>query len=774
MLQETLLRIKQEESEELDRFARRHVARRKRLAKGDEREDESVERERRGKRRDSEKEDESEEEVKVKAVGDDPEMARLYVEWLKSRRKRATTAAALKSKMQKALFSELWERIAEREERTLDEAIGRRVLDQSRYEKQIVTKLCEVREQKNLMAENQKVVEDITQEAEELEHRASYERARDSRSKRQKEIETECARVCELRRRLRLAKIRKIRERHWTICREVVEDLATIALNVGDHRRVNDGYVPLTLLGEWKTLFLKCRPIFDEEIPHDARQQREDSDLLLKSDVWAKIGKVDALRDALFDDYLETRSPWDVSLPAIGEESREIARLGRLVLGRVVHRLLDGLYAKPLDQSQVLLSKFKNLAIVLGIGNASVYELIRAVLDRSGIRTVRMEDAINHCLERYKQEMSDVRYIDSTIIAATTEVVRELENEKKRISCSRFARLGKRTDEESTSMLETTEKKNKVREKSLASKEEESNTRDKQTQTPRNIPYDDLDPVLTDTACIGKWAYEFLTLGEPITDDLATNILIEYLKNLMNAKSWVLIDYPNTYEQMSRLETALTGSTPPPESKERELDDIAMEDIETLKPRIVFDDKSDPFASNRQSKLVPEPIARQRADTPSRTFAGLFVRVKQQPKHLETGAYELLKEDAPSIDRFYASLRIARVFYYTSFDSATLKKLVRLVMADLLERRPSEELFGDTLSALERDAKHGAASPKAAVVRQLVIEDEIDDDVYTTEREPKDLAFDDSQVELEQARPGEPNWRWIDFPLPPALSGWRT
>ena len=97
----------------------------------------------------------------------------------------------------------------------------------------------------------------------------------------------------------------------------------------------------------------------------------------------------------------------------------------------------------------------------------------------------------------------------------------------------------------------------------------------------------------------GKWAYEFLTLGEPITDDLATNILIEYLKSLADAKNWVLIDYPNTYEQMSRLETALTGFTPPPESKERELDDFAMEDIETLKPRIVFEDKSDPFALNR-------------------------------------------------------------------------------------------------------------------------------------------------------------------------------
>lgn len=137
-----------------------------------------------------------------------------------------------------------------------------------------------------------------------------------------------------------------------------------------------------------------------------------------------------------------------------------------------------------------------------------------------------------------------------------------------------------------------------------------------------------------------------------------------------------------------------------------------------------------------------------------------------------------MEENAPSIDRFYASLKIAHVFYYTSFDSATLKKLVRLVMDDPLERTPSEELFGDALSALERDAKRGATSPKAAVVRQLATEDEMDNDdvVHTTEGEPKDIALDDSsQVELEsqQAKPGELNWRWIDFPLPPVLLGRR-
>ncbi|XP_071857166.1 sperm flagellar protein 2 [Bombus fervidus] len=745
--------------------------------------EEEVERERQRKREG--REEGEKEAAEVRAIADDPEMARVYVEWLKNRSKRAATAIALKSKMQKALLSELWERVAEKQERTFDEEMAKRVLDQSRYEKQIVTKLCEVREQKNIMAENQKVVEDITVEANEVEHRASYERAQELVSKRQKDIEFECRRMCELRRRLLMEKIRKIQEKHWQFCRDIVDDLASIALNVGDHRQVNDGFVPLVLLSEWKMLFLKSQPIFDEEVPYDGKHKQpseQEFEKLLKSDTWTKIDKMNFLRDALFDDYLETNPPWNESLPELAEELQDLVKLGRAVLGHIVHRLLNHLHVHPVNRSQTLLQKFKNVTIVLGIGNPTVYELIRALLDRSDIRTVRMEDAINYCLERYKQEMSDVEYIDSNITAATADVIRKLESEKGQISCARMDRLGK-DSKWTTSSPETITRKGLIGERKLSvsaksEMEEESNTRDKQTQTPRNIPYDDLDPVLTDTAYIGKWAYEFLTLGEPITDDLATKILIEYLKSLVDAKGWVLLDYPNTYEQMSRLETAMTGSAPPPDPKLLDFDDITVEDIETVTPRIVFEDKSDPYSLNRQSRLVHDPGVELDAQPASRTFATLFVRVKQQPKYFEIGVptYETLKEDSPSIDKFYASRKIARILYYSTFDLATLKKLARLMIGDPLQKKPSKELFGDALNMFERETKRGATL-KEAVVRRLLTEEEyaqlesdMDDDAMEEEAK-QDLVSDDFQMEFESrpARPGEPNWQWVDLSLPSAL-----
>lgn len=111
---------------------------------------------------------------------------------------------------------------------------------------------------------------------------------------------------------------------------------------------------------------------------------------------------------------------------------------------------------------------------------------------------------------RYKQEMSDVEYIDSNIIAATADVIRKLESEKGRISCARMDRLGKDSKWATSSSPGTTTRKSVTGERKLSvsaksEMQEESNTRDKQTQTPRNIPYDDLDPVLTDAAYIGRF-----------------------------------------------------------------------------------------------------------------------------------------------------------------------------------------------------------------------------------------------------------------------------
>lgn len=102
--------------------------------------------------------------------------------------------------------------------------------------------------------------------------------------------------------------------------------------------------------------------------------------------------------------------------------------------------------------------------------------------------------------------------------------------------------------------------------------------------------------------CLGKWTYEFLMLGQPISNELNTKILTEYLKEIGDVEGWVLINYPNTYEQMAMLEKALTGREIP--SDPVNLIDVNIESIDPSSPRIVFEDEIDTFAICRRVRKV--------------------------------------------------------------------------------------------------------------------------------------------------------------------------
>lgn len=204
---------------------------------------------------------------------------------------------------------------------------------------------------------------------------------------------------------------------------------------------------------------------------------------------------------------MELNEPWNFLLSELDEKSYEILKLGHLVLGYIVHRLLGGLYARPADPSKRLKIKMKNISIVLGLENFNAFETLSLLLEQSNFQLIRMEDAINHCLQQYKKEMADFKYIDLNIILATTQLI-DVQME----TCFKHTKRSRWADDVSTATPEPNANPKKVTNKQAKDKspsikiqeEEETSTKDKQTQTPRNIPYDDIDPILTDTAHIGR------------------------------------------------------------------------------------------------------------------------------------------------------------------------------------------------------------------------------------------------------------------------------
>ncbi|KAI4502808.1 hypothetical protein M0802_001852 [Mischocyttarus mexicanus] len=435
----------------------------------------------------------------IEVSAEDSESAKAYISWLKNRKRKDNIENSIKSRTQNLLLTEFWNKLSKKEDQNFDKLLASRVLDQSHYEKQMVTKLSEVRNQKNIMTENRRIVDELMLDAKENKARLEQERMREERDWEYEDVDIEYRRLCELHRRIRKEKLNKLREKHERICRETLKELIDVVVKVAEYRRSNEGCVPKAIWDEWKTLFLKCQPIFDP-LENEFAEGGEEEEEEIEEIVQSRLDREEVLNEANFESYHTLQSPWDEYVPPkIDSDIEEILKLGELVLGYIVHRLLEFVYPYPVGPLEAPVPKVKTAAIILGVVERRLYNSIQMLLEKSGIRLVSMEDAINYCLSRYKEEMSDVKYIDENIIKATEDIInkRSINGKRNKVfdnSKNNTARSKKTLRSGKTSAR----RKDKIKDKD---KDKDKGLEDKETQTPRVIPYDDMDPILRLSWC---------------------------------------------------------------------------------------------------------------------------------------------------------------------------------------------------------------------------------------------------------------------------------
>ncbi|XP_014482571.1 PREDICTED: sperm flagellar protein 2-like [Dinoponera quadriceps] len=737
---------------------------------------------------------------------EDPAIATKYVDFLKKRSKRAAKFHDSKLKTQTTMIVDAWEKLLKQQDKSFDEALGLRVLNQSQYEKQIMRKLCEVRDMRNRVVENLKIVDTMLLKIQENEQRLQERREQEAAAAEARDVEMEVRRMRELHQRIHEEKVRRFREMQRGICLEVVRDLADVAVKIAEYRQADDDGVPRSIWSDCRTLFLKNQPIFEfaeysdflevadaegvEE--EDTRKKAEDEEtrsheIMIKDGNDPKNGEtkdtrrtdngkeekvVDkqklellqleldrqrVLADADFENYRDLASPWDEFVPTRKEgqeedEAEEVSRLGCVVLGYVAHRLLRMLHKLPTEITTPSMPKVKVAAIVLGVTSTALLDELRELLKKCDVHLLQMEDAIDHCLEKYKREMADVEYIDLDIVSARD--VRRSDG-KTNGPKNRRVKLPEQATVKNTVVTQR------------------QNVEEKQTQTPRQIPYDDLHPTLSNAAYIGKWTYEFLTLGQSISNELNTKILMEYLKGIESVEGWALINYPNTYKQMAMLEEALTGYRMPPD-RNNVLDLASIEDIEDIdpqSPRIVFDsDEVDTYAMCRQSRLLPDPISKEK-DRPS-SFVTVYIKAMPKPKTLSNQDICCipLPDDATSMDEYYADQNIAHGFYYNILDLSSMKQLAKLITGERLTGRESPL---DLLDEVPQE-QEPPTDPEAAIIKRWVLKSKWEklqrDQVGNSETVNRDSpAVAETQLARFPVRPGEYGWQWMDFPQSPLL-----
>lgn len=140
---------------------------------------------------------------------EDPTSATEYVDSLRKRGERTAKFQNSKLKAQTTMMADAWENLLKLQDKSFDEALGSRVFDQSRYEKQIMRKLCEVRDLRNRVVENSRIVDAMLLKIREDEQRLREHRELEATTAEARDVEMEHCRMRELHRRICREKVRE-------------------------------------------------------------------------------------------------------------------------------------------------------------------------------------------------------------------------------------------------------------------------------------------------------------------------------------------------------------------------------------------------------------------------------------------------------------------------------------------------------------------------------------------------------------------------------------
>ncbi|KAJ8943281.1 hypothetical protein NQ318_017299 [Aromia moschata] len=507
------------------------------------------------------------------------------------------------------ILAAFWEKVNLDEEDTFNKHVTESLLKQSLYEKQMLEKLGEVKYQKHTMLENQLVLNDAIVKQKD----ADFVKKLLLREKELDENEftyyLEKERVLLLHRKIYKEKLRLRAERHYYMCLEAVKDIVNASLKEIEYKKE---------FGEEPTQKI----VEDTDVPEEI--------------IHLEIDRQDRIDEKDFESYLAYEWPWEMDNIVIDDDRLHEMYRGLNVLGCTVHTVLVARYPYPPLPQKPDLANITVSACVNGLPETSWLPVLQKILEERQVLVIEIQDAINFCVNAYKEE-SKVEVDDDQA---------EEDANKGKGNKGKDKKGGKEKGP-----------KGKKGEKSKAKEAKEKGKKvDKTVQTPRIYPCEEI--TLSVKAQLGKTAHEVLNEGMFLTDFLLVTMFVEYLKSRSDIKGWVLINYLTTYVEAALLEEALTGLPVPGYDAHmsmcKSIYDVA--DLEKKVDEQVLDGN----VNFRKSKLLPNPVQKPEPgfyDTALTAFIQAKLAAEDTDGTDPAPTHEELEdEEVDAIDKFYSDL----------------------------------------------------------------------------------------------------------------------
>ncbi|XP_026522083.1 sperm flagellar protein 2 [Notechis scutatus] len=458
-----------------------------------------------------------------------------YIRKIQKRLEEDTFAREQREKRRRKMLREQLIAHEAQEEAYREEQLVNRLMRQSQQERRIAVQLMHVRHEKEVLWQNRIYREKQFEERRLKEFQEALDREEALAKQEKIELAEQALREKQLHAKLAAERAEARYKKHYEICWEVVEQIIDLATKIGEYRTLTNNLIPAKLMRDWKELFLKGKPIYEQADISNLPDEPTPEQLV-------ELDKINLLDEKDYDEYKAMVEEW---YPP--EEIRvNKPPPDNVILGHVVHRLMELVYPPEPEPPPSIFSPFPMKGCILGklySGKTTCLNFLGKVFN---IQVLSLDALIAEAIKSFHENETVVESLLPVRMEGSSlnqiNVLKE---------ASKASLIVLRTYESAEQNIAIEEPKESIEKPGSAVMVDQMEIEDEAELTKLSI-----------RAQLGAAAETLLKKGKNIPDELLVGIMVEAISRLQPEKGWIMDGFPMTLNQAKLLEKALTGRDP--------------------------------------------------------------------------------------------------------------------------------------------------------------------------------------------------------------------
>ncbi|XP_055079908.1 sperm flagellar protein 2-like [Periophthalmus magnuspinnatus] len=294
----------------------------------------------------------------------------------KQRERRAVQFVVEKSKAQKA-----------EQDAQIEESLVKHLTRQTKMEKRLVSQLLQIRSQKEMLIKNNLTRQQQFQQRREKDFEEALDREAALARQERLEHAAEVQRNLDMCNKLVAERKQKKNMKHFSICKEILEQIVDLATKAGDYHLLNSSIIPEKQMKEWKEFLLCGLPLYETVHEEEDNMQLNPVELL----------KQDELNKLDYEEYENMVGQW-----AQPEEAQLIPSPNSSILDHVIVQMRNIVHPPPAFPPFVL------KACVLGKSCSGKTACLDKIAQAHGFYILSTDKLVEEVLNAYhsKDEIS--------------------------------------------------------------------------------------------------------------------------------------------------------------------------------------------------------------------------------------------------------------------------------------------------------------------------------------------------------------------------------